>query len=350
LNVAVRHLVGRRRDASSLMTTSLSKMYLQAFCASTPFSLSGAGEQASSFIGRRLAISASARPRCVAHHRRSDGHAVVVAADAALKLPTELERLVDTFASVPDTKLRYQQLLFFAQKLPQMDPALKTDGNRVRGCTSVVHVHVRLDENNCVQIAADSDAQLTKGLVALLVNGLNGCTAEEVLRVDPSFIVASGLSVSLTPSRNNGFINMVAKIKEKVAVLRDEGITSGGNTIMEPNTPLSQNPDAPIPNANSEKVVYSAIVRKLSTLTPTELNVKDTSHLHARHAAMDVLASRGRSMESHFVVRIVSAKFEGMNLVSRHRMVFDILSEEMNQAHALSLEAWTPAEALKKAK
>jgi stress-induced morphogen len=227
---------------------------------------------------------------------------------------------------------------------------LKTDANRVRGCTSVVHVHVHLDENKNVLIAADSDAQLTKGLVALLVNGLNGCTVEEVLAIDPKFIVASGLSVSLTPSRNNGFVNMVAKIKEKVSFLRDNVAPSGQNADVMPAAASRAGPAHAAEAEQPARPVYSAIVRKLSTLSPTELEVKDTSHMHARHAATSVLASKGRSKESHFVVRIVSEKFNGMNLVSRHRLVYDLLAEEMNQAHALSLETWTQAEADKQSK
>lgn len=134
-------------------------------------------------------------------------HALAVGAAADLEalgvkgLP--IEKTVLGFQMVPDQKLKYQQLLFLAKKLPDMDEELCVDERRVPGCLSTVYVHCTKDDNGLITFQGTSDAQLTKGLVALLVNGLSGCTNEQIQGVQPAFIEATGLQQSLTPGRNN---------------------------------------------------------------------------------------------------------------------------------------------------
>jgi len=77
-----------------------------------------------------------------------------------------------------------------------------------------VWVKPELREDGRVYWAADSDSQLTKGLAALLVLGLSGCTPAEILQTQPEFIEMLGLKQSLTPSRNNGFLNMFLKMQK----------------------------------------------------------------------------------------------------------------------------------------
>lgn len=252
----------------------------------------------------------------------------------SLGLPPTLRHYVDRFATVPDPKLRYQQLLFLAKELPAMDDALKTEENRVHGCTSVVHVHVVLDDEGRVQLAGDSDSQLTKGLLALLVNGLREAKPHDVAQVDPKFITFSGLAASLTPSRNNGFVNMLAKIKQQVAALSDNAAAEG-NAAGEVAVPADEAPDDP------QRPVYSAIMRKLRVLKPVALEVEDDSASHAGHAK-----NIGLNGESHFRVLVVADAFDGVPVVQRHRIVYTLLQEEMSNGwiHALQIDARTPAD------
>lgn len=126
----------------------------------------------------------------------------------------QLDRIVQRFKRRSDPKQRYQQLLWYAKKLKEMPQADKTPENKVPGCVSQVYITANL-ENGKVWYQGDSDAQLVKGLVALLFEGLNGLTPEEILQVSPDFIEETGLKVSLTPSRANGFYNIFQTMKKK---------------------------------------------------------------------------------------------------------------------------------------
>lgn len=136
----------------------------------------------------------------------------------ATPLPPSLDRLVQRFQKVSDPKRRYEQLLWLAKRLPPFPEEEKVSENKVPGCTSQVFVTARSEQDK-VLYEGDSDSQLVKGLVALLIEGLNGLTAAEILRVTPDFIKATGLEVSLTPSRANGFYNIFKKMQQKAQEL-----------------------------------------------------------------------------------------------------------------------------------
>jgi cysteine desulfuration protein SufE len=129
-------------------------------------------------------------------------------------LPPQLAKIVDRFQRRTDPKQKYKQLLWYAQKLPAMPEAAKTEANKVKGCVSQVYITAALEDGK-VQYQGDSDAQLVKGLVAFLIEGLNDLPPAEIAQIEPDFIEDTGLKVSLTPSRANGFFNIFQMMKQQ---------------------------------------------------------------------------------------------------------------------------------------
>jgi len=129
-------------------------------------------------------------------------------------LPPNLAKIVERFQRHTNPKKRYEQLLWYAKKLDSMPEESKIPENKVHGCTSQVYITADLKEGK-IWYQGDSDAQLVKGLVALLIQGLNGLSPAEILALTPDFIEATGLQVSLTPSRANGFYNIFNLMKKK---------------------------------------------------------------------------------------------------------------------------------------
>lgn len=132
----------------------------------------------------------------------------------AAPLPPKLDKIVDRFKRRNDPKARYQQLLSYAKKLELIPEEAKTPENKVPGCVSQVYISADFKDGK-IYYKGDSDAQLVKGLVALLIDGLNGLSPEEILQVSPDFIEETGLKMSLTPSRANGFYNIFQTMKKK---------------------------------------------------------------------------------------------------------------------------------------
>jgi len=129
-------------------------------------------------------------------------------------LPASLLQVIQRFKRQPDQKRRYELLIWFAKRLQEFPANDKVPENKVPGCVSQVYVTVTLEDGK-VKFQGDSDSQLTKGLVALLVEGLSGLTPEQIIQVSPDFIQDTGLDVSLTPSRSNGFYNIFQMMKQK---------------------------------------------------------------------------------------------------------------------------------------
>ena len=118
-----------------------------------------------------------------------------------------LDRIVERLGSTSDPKRRYEYVLWLAKKLEPLPEAFQREAYKVRGCVSQVYVVGKLADGR-LHWQGDSDAAITKGLLALLIEGLEGLTPAEALAIDPSVLTRTGLQASLTPSRANGFLNI----------------------------------------------------------------------------------------------------------------------------------------------
>ena len=134
--------------------------------------------------------------------------------------PASIDKLVQRFQKVAEPKRRYEQLLWLAKKLDPFPADAKIEANKVQGCVSQVYVIASLEDGK-LQYRGDSDAQITKGLVAFLIRGMNGLTPEEIADLSPDFIKETQLDVSLTPSRANGFFNIFKMMQQKAAGFAD---------------------------------------------------------------------------------------------------------------------------------
>jgi cysteine desulfuration protein SufE len=136
----------------------------------------------------------------------------------ATALPESLEKIVKRLQNTSDPKQKYERLIWYAKKLPELPETAKIDENKVSGCTSQVFITAELDHDR-VKFSGDSDSQLVKGLVAILIEGLNDQPPATILSLTPDFIQATGLNVSLTPSRVNGFYNIFKMMQQKTLQL-----------------------------------------------------------------------------------------------------------------------------------
>lgn len=129
-------------------------------------------------------------------------------------LPSSLAKIVQRFQRASEPKRRYEQLIWYGQRLNEFSESDKILENKVAGCVSQVYITAALEDGKVI-FQGDSDSQLTKGLVGLLVEGLNGLTPAEIVQLTPDFIQDTGLNVSLTPSRANGFYNIFKTMQKK---------------------------------------------------------------------------------------------------------------------------------------
>ena len=122
------------------------------------------------------------------------------------------EEIIGEFSVFDDWLDKYDYLIGLSDSLPAIAPEHRTGQYLIEGCQSRVWIDARTDGGR-IFFTADSDAIITKGIIALLIRVLNGRTPQEVLDTDLYFIDAIGLSANLSPTRSNGLLSMVKQMR-----------------------------------------------------------------------------------------------------------------------------------------
>ena len=128
------------------------------------------------------------------------------------ELESRQQQIIDEFGIFTDWMDKYEYLIELGKDLEPMPDSEKTEQNLIKGCQSQVWLTANYD-NGAVTFRADSDAIITKGIIALLIKVLSGLSPKEIIDADLHFIDAIGLRENLSPTRSNGLASMVRQIK-----------------------------------------------------------------------------------------------------------------------------------------
>lgn len=125
---------------------------------------------------------------------------------------TEQQKIIAEFSALADWTERYKHIIALGRDLAPLDEQYKVEENLVRGCQSQVWLHTSM-EDGLVRFEADSDAAITKGLVALMVRFYSAREPDTIMQTDPVFIKKIGMQDHLSPTRSNGLASMVKQMK-----------------------------------------------------------------------------------------------------------------------------------------
>lgn len=120
--------------------------------------------------------------------------------------------IIDEFSMFDNWEDRYQYMIDLGKTLPLIDAKYKTEDHIIKGCQSKVWVHADM-ENDKVNFTADSDAIITKGIIAILIRAFSGQHPSAIIEADTDFIDKIGLKEHLSPTRANGLVSMIKQLK-----------------------------------------------------------------------------------------------------------------------------------------
>jgi len=122
-------------------------------------------------------------------------------------------QIIEEFSSFDEWMDKYEYLIELSNDMPIIKEEYKTTENLIEGCQSRVWLHGELNSDNHIEFTADSDAIITRGIIALLIRVLSKRTPQEILSCELYFIDKIGLSSNLSPTRSNGLLSMIKQIR-----------------------------------------------------------------------------------------------------------------------------------------
>ena len=122
------------------------------------------------------------------------------------------ENLIEDFSFFEDWTQKYEYMIELSKSLDKMDDSLKNDTNLIKGCQSKVWLIAEL-KNGKINFQADSEAIITKGIIAILLMVFNDKKPDQIIKSDISFIEKIGLKEHLSPNRANGLYSTIKQIK-----------------------------------------------------------------------------------------------------------------------------------------
>lgn len=122
------------------------------------------------------------------------------------------DEIVEEFAMFDDWMQRYEYIIELGKTLPLINEQYKKEENLIKGCQSKVWLHADINDD-VITFTADSDAILTKGIIAILIRTFSNQKAVDVMNADMSFVDEIGLKEHLSATRANGLVSMMKQIK-----------------------------------------------------------------------------------------------------------------------------------------
>lgn len=123
------------------------------------------------------------------------------------------QEIIEEFSNFEDWMDKYSYIIEIGNSCQMIDEKDKVESNLIKGCQSRVWVSAKLNDKGLMEISADSDAVITKGIITLLLRVFNNQKPEDVYAADLKFVDEIGLKSHLSPTRSNGLLSMIKQIK-----------------------------------------------------------------------------------------------------------------------------------------